>query len=300
MALWIPITILAAFAQNLRFMLQKHLKDTSLSSGGATLSRFLFSFPLAGALVWTYASLSDQALPETSARFWAFALAGAVSQIIATMCVVSIFQHRNFAIGITFKKTEVIQTAIIGFVLLGEGLHPLALVAIFIGLGGVLVLSDPPAATGRWRDRIWNRAAGLGLLSGLLFGMSSIGYRGASLSLEQPDPFLAAMMTLALVTFTQTVLLSAWLLWREAGQFTKVLKSWRVSRWVGLTSMIGSLGWFTAFTLQNAAYVKALGQIELVFAFLASQFFFGEKTSRREVMGVCLIVLSILVLIASL
>ena len=47
MALWIPITLLAAFAQNLRFMLQKHLKDTSLSSGGATLSRFLYSFPLA-------------------------------------------------------------------------------------------------------------------------------------------------------------------------------------------------------------------------------------------------------------
>lgn len=300
MALWIPITVLAAFAQNLRFMLQKHLKDTSLSSGGATLSRFLFSFPLAGLLVWSYASLSDQTLPDTSARFWAFALAGAISQIIATMCVVSIFQHRNFAIGITFKKTEVIQTAIIGFVLLGEGLHPLALVAIFIGLAGVLVLSDPPAATGRWRDRIWNRAAGLGLLSGLLFGMSSIGYRGASLSLEQPDPFLAAMMTLALVTFTQTILLSGWLALRERGQITKVVKSWRISRWVGLTSMIGSLGWFTAFTLQNAAYVKALGQVELVFAFLASQFFFGEKTSRREVFGVALIVLSILVLIASL
>jgi hypothetical protein len=35
--------------------------------------------------------------------------------------------------------------------------------------------------------------------------------------------------------------------------------------------MLASAGWFSAMTLQNAAYVKAVGQIELVFAFLASR-----------------------------
>ena len=46
MPLWIPVTILAAFMQNLRFLLQRHLKVTSLSTAGATWARFLYSAPL--------------------------------------------------------------------------------------------------------------------------------------------------------------------------------------------------------------------------------------------------------------
>jgi uncharacterized membrane protein len=61
--------------------------------------------------------------------------------------------------------------------------------------------------------------------------------------------------------------------------------------------MLGSLCWFTAFTLQNAAYVKALGQVELIFSFCASYFIFNEATTRREVMGIVLVVLSIVILV---
>ncbi|MGB0966592.1 MAG: EamA family transporter, partial [Halocynthiibacter sp.] len=66
---------------------------------------------------------------------------------------------------------------------------------------------------------------------------------------------------------------------------------------VGLTSMIGSFCWFAAFTLQNAAYVKAVGQIELLFSFLAGFFVFKEKTSPREFIAMGLITASILLLI---
>ena len=86
----------------------------------------------------------------------------------------------------------------------------------------------------------------------------------------------------------------------ERGEIGRVLASWRVSSLVGVTSMLGSLGWFTAFTLQNAAYVKAVGQIELVFTFLASYFVFKERSSVREIAGILLLVVSILVLILSL
>ena len=47
--------------------------------------------------------------------------------------------------------------------------------------------------------------------------------------------------------------------------------------------MIASAGWFTAMTIQNAAYVRALGQIELVFTFAASIFLFHERPNRIEV-----------------
>lgn len=299
MPFWIPITIFAAFAQNLRFMLQRHLKTTELSTGGATLSRFLFSFPLVALIMLIYATLRDLNLPGTSARFWIAALTGGLAQILATMCVVALFAHRSFAIGITFKKTEVMLTALIGLIVLGETVSFSGLVAIAIGFAGVLLLSDPPKTenTPTGWTRFFNRAARLGIASGALFGVSAVGYRAASLSLPSDDVFLRASMTLAVVTAAQTLALASWLALRERGEVTRVIRSWRVSSLVGLTSMLGSLGWFTAFTLQNAAYVKALGQIELVFSFLASWLIFKETTSKREGLGVALLVVSVLLIV---
>ena len=48
--LWIPITVAAAFFQNLRSALQKHLKGR-LSTAGATYSRFCYAVPFAIAYV---------------------------------------------------------------------------------------------------------------------------------------------------------------------------------------------------------------------------------------------------------
>lgn len=297
MALWIPVTIFAAFAQNLRFMLQRHLKTTKLSTGGATFARFVYSAPLVAVLMLGYGGATGQSIPALGLSFWAFALAGGLAQILATMCVVAIFAHRNFAIGITFKKTEVLQAALVGFVVLGEGVSLGGMVAILIGLAGVLILSDPPQATGPWLRRIFNRAAGLGLASGVLFAVSGVGYRGAALALPEGDAFFRAVVTLSVVTASQTLAMALWLAWRERGEIGRVLAAWPVASLVGLTSMMGSVGWFFAFALQTVAYVKALGQIELVFSFLASALIFGEKTTRREALGVALLVLSILTLI---
>ena len=66
---------------------------------------------------------------------------------------------------------------------------------------------------------------------------------------------------------------------------------------MGLTSLCGSFCWFFAFSLQNAAYVNALGQVELIFSFLASILFFRESINRREVAGITLLGLSILALV---
>ena len=50
MPLWIPITIAAAFLQNLRSVVQKHLKGV-MGTTGATFVRFGFGFPFALAFV---------------------------------------------------------------------------------------------------------------------------------------------------------------------------------------------------------------------------------------------------------
>ena len=137
MALWIPITVFAAFVQNMRFMLQRHLKATRLTSTGATFARFLFSAPLAAILALGYLRWSGQILPDFDGRFWAFALGGAVAQILATVCVLALFALRNFTVGMTFKNTETLQTVAVGWVLLGDGVSGMGAVAIGIGFVGL-------------------------------------------------------------------------------------------------------------------------------------------------------------------
>ena len=297
MELWIVVTIAAAFFQTVRFMLQKLLSASALSSAGATFARFLYSAPLVVVFLALYCVATDSLLPATTLRYWLFALAGGLSQILATLCVVMLFKSRNFAVGITFKKTEVIQTALVGWILLGETISSLGIGVIVIGLIGVLLLSETPGLDGDWWRRICNRASGLGVLSGFLFAISGVCYRGATLELASEDPLLRAGVTLACVTSAQLIAMALWLRLFEPGQILAVWRARRTAAWIGVTSMAGSFCWFTAFTLQTVAYVNALGQIELIFSLLATVFFFKEPITRRELCGLGALSASILGLI---
>lgn len=295
MELWVVVTFLAAAVQTLRFSLQKRLKGLGLSTAGATFSRFLFAVPLAGAGTLALAWAGGHALPVPGALFWAFAISGGVAQIIATFCTVALFSERSFAVGIAFTKTETIQVAAFSALLLGEKVSAAGAAAIGIGFAGVVLLSRPP---GGWRQGgIFNRATVLGLLAGGFFGLSAIGYRGATQEIENADALFRAAMALACVTGFQTFAMALWLGFREPGEIGRVLRAWRATLPVGVTGVLGSFFWFIAFALQNAAYVRAVGQVELVFSILASTIFFREVPSRREVAGMAFLVLSILLIV---
>ena len=294
---WVLVTLGAATAQTARFMLQKKLRGGTLSTAGSTFARFIYSAPVVVLAAFAYAQASGQRPAGLDGTFWAYAVTGGISQILATMCVVALFTQRHFAVGITFKKTEVILAALIGLVVLGEGISALSLVAILIGFAGVVALSDPPEGGVPGIGRFWNRAAGLGLLSGALFGVSGVAYRGASLSLDTGDAVLRALVTLACVTTFQTLAMAVWLAWRERGEIGRVLAAWRVAGLVGLTSMVGSFCWFLAFTLQTVALVKAVGQVEILLSVCAGWLVFGERVTRREAQGLVLLAISIVMLV---
>jgi len=298
MSLWIPVTLAAASFQTVRFMLQKSLSAVKLSAAGATFARFFYSAPLAVLALVVVLNISDQMLPVLSAKFWLFAVIGGTSQILATICVVALFKQRNFAVGITFKKTEVIQTAIVGFVILGDEVSLGAFGAILLGLLAVLLLSKTPGGDGALWRHLTNRASQLGLGSGVLFAFSAVSYRGASLQLgDDIDAWFRALVTLAAVTSFQLISMGLWLLWRDRAELRAVWETRRTGVFVGLTRLGGSFCWFLAFTLQNAAYVKALGQVELIFSLMASTFVFRESITRREIAGIALLGLSILTLV---
>ncbi len=297
MELWIIATLVATIFQTLRFMLQKQLSTGALSTGGATFARFAYSAPLLVVLVMIWFWHSGAALPNISARFWIMGAIGGLSQILATVCVVALFRTRNFAVGITFKKTEVILSALVGLIVLGEGVSVLGFIAILVGLVGVLLLSSAPEATGSIKDRIFTKAAGLGIASGLMFAISGVTYRAATLDVDAEAPLLRAAVTLSAVTLMQFTAMAIWLRVFETGQITAVWRARRKAIWIGLMSLGGSLGWFVAFTLQTAAYVNALGQVELLFSLLVSVLVFKERLSRREGLGIGFLTASVLLLI---
>jgi drug/metabolite transporter (DMT)-like permease len=299
MELWIPITIAAAFLQNLRSALQKRLQG-SLGTRGASFVRFGYGFPVAALYVVLLHYGFGYAFPALNWSFVAWAMIGGVAQIFATIMLVHLFSLRNFAVGTAYSKTEPVQAAVFGFILLGEKLTPAAAGAIVVGVIGVMLISMARMPLS-WRNLVvalGSRTALLGIASGTVFGVSVVAYRSASLSLDGPNVLMQAAMTLACVTTFQTVFMLVWMAWKDKSEITQVLKTWRSSGLVGLASVFGSACWFTAMTLQQVAYVRALGQIELVFTFMASYFLFKERINRMEILGCLLIVSGILGLLA--
>jgi len=294
MELWIPITIFAAFCQNARSALQKHLKG-KLGTTGATFIRFGYGMPF----VFVYVAVLNQffgyPLPKPGAIFFAAAVVGGLAQIIATFLLVHLFSFRNFAVGTAYSKTEPVQAALFGLVLLGETVTPIAGIAIVVGVLGVVLISLSKAPSG-WRGigaALISRPALIGLASAAFFGASAASYRAASLSLDGPGFAMQAAFSLAFVTLFQTVVMVIWMRSREPEQLSASLTNWRAAVWVGLAGVAGSVGWFTAMTLQQVAYVRALAQIELVFTFAVSWFVFREKITRWELAGCTLVVAAI-------
>ena len=68
----------------------------------------------------------------------------------------------------------------------------------------------------------------------------------------------------------------------------------RISAFIGLTSAVGSIGWFSAFALQNASYVRGVAQIEIVFTLLISWLYFRERLTALEYAGIVVTVLGVL------
>jgi len=260
-----------------------------LTPAAATWARFLYSAPLVAVLVAIYAQMTNQAFPRPGDGFWPYALAGGVFQILATICTVWLFKQRAFAVGITFKKTEVMLTVLAGLIVLGDSVSMAGAAAIALGFVGVLLLSEPPEG-----GSLFNVAAGIGLLSGVFFALSAVTYRGATLAMDTSDPILSGGATLSVVTVWQTLALGLWLWWREPGQIQATLRTWRTSAFVGVFSLIGSWSWFAAFSLMNAAYVFAVGQIELIFSLFVGVLWFREKLRMREMMGMVILTLSII------
>jgi len=298
MELWIPLTILAAFFQNIRSALQKHLQG-KLSTLGAAYVRFLYAWPLA--LLYFVVIIETEAapVPAPGLGFVAYALLGGICQILFTVFLLWLFSFHNFAVGTTFSKLETVMVAIFGLLLLGDALTPMVMLAIALSACGLIVLSAGQFGIGiaGVLRGLWRLPTLIGLACAAWLGLSVVLFRAASLSLELDNFLVAASFTLLVVLLLQTLIMGAIIVLREPAQLRLVLRHWRPAALVGISGGIASVGWFSAFTLQNATYVRALGQIELLFTFIATLFVFREKVSRLEIIGILLIAAAIVLIL---
>ena len=298
MELWIPITIVAAFLQNIRSGLQKHLTGT-MGTTGVTFVRFGFGMPFVLILLAVLHWGIGYTLPPITPQFLFWCTIGGGCQISATFLLVHLFSLRNFAAGTAYSRTEPVMAAISGFILFGEPVGPRTLAAIILCVAGVMLLSLARQAITALSvlTALTQRTALIGLASGFLFGLSAVSYRGASTALGGPNVLMQGAVTLGVVITGQTLVMLIWIALREPRELPRIRAAWRPAVIVGLAGAAASLGWFTAMTLQNAAIVKALAQVEMLFTVATSILIFRERIAAREIGGCALIVAGLLVLV---
>ena len=295
--LWIPITLWAAFAQTLRNAAQRGLtKD--LGTLGATLVRFLYGLPFAALWLVGVHYVGGFDIPTANTAFLGWVLLGAVSQMAATALLLKVMTERNFTLGVAYSKSEIIQVAVLGFVFLGDRVNIVVAVAIALGTAGVLMLA-PADREHPWRALLtgWtSRLALFGIASGTGFALSAVGFRGAAIALNGSSFLMSAALTLLVAQFVQTLLLGGWLLVRHRDVILRVLKAWRVSLFAGFMGAAASAGWFTAMAIEPVAHVRTLGLTELLFSYVVSRRVFREHLERRELVGIGLLIVGLIVI----
>lgn len=298
MELWIPLTIAAAFFQNIRSALQKHLKG-KLSTLGAAYVRFVYAWPIALIYFFVVVVTQGEPLPGFSAAFVLYSLFGGICQIMFTVFLLWLFSFHNFAVGTTISKLETVMVAIFGLILLGDKLTQPVIIAIAMSTLGLVVMSAGQAklSINNLVSGLWRLPTLVGLACATWLGMSVVLFRAASLSLGVDNFLVASSFTLLIVLILQIAVMGVMIAIREPRQFKQIVIHWRPAALVGISGGLASIGWFGAFTLQNATYVRALGQIELIFTFAVTLLVFREKVSSKEIAGIVMITSSIILIL---
>ena len=293
-SLWIPFTITAAMGQVARNAMQRQLTGP-LGTWGATNIRFLFGFPFALLFFAAVLVFTGDRLPWPTIAFWPWLLVGALCQILATGLMLLAMNARSFVVTTAYLKTEAIQTAIFGFVFLGDHLTVLKVLAILIATAGVLITALRGGGAKGFADL---RPTLIGLASAAAFALSANGYRGAIITIEGTSFVTAATYTLVFGLFVQTLVLTIYLLARAPGVLKAILGLWKPSLLAGFMGAFASQFWFLAFALTAAANVRTLALVEVLFAQGVAYYSFKQPISARELGGIVLIVIGVALLVA--
>lgn len=272
-----------------------------MTTGAATYVRYIFTLPFAAAWALLLAAGFGVALPWPNAASLLGSAGVAGGQIVGTWFLLQALQSRNFAVGVAYSKTDVLQAALFEALVLGSAVTLGAAMAMLIATAGVMLISlksagrSPIGLLGGLADR----SAAYGLLSGAGFAIAIVSVRSAVLALSESGPFAASIVALLSTLVMQVVGMGAWLAWREPAAFGVMARHWRVPVFVGAMGALGSICWFLAMSVQEVAYVRTLGLVEIVATIVISRVLFKEKTVLREIAGIVILLIGIALLLNS-
>ena len=282
---WAIFAVLAAFFQNLRTSLQKKL-NKNLSIVASTYVRFAFALPFALIVfIFNFGNFDIISTVLNQSNFFYYTFLGSVIQITFTITLLYLFRFSNFVVGTSLSKTEVIQIAIFEYIILKDKLNLFGILGIIIATIGVIMISIKDLRL--FFKNFFSKVTLIGLGAGLLLGLSVVYFRAAALSLENfSSNFDKAFMTVFFALIIQTTLITIYLVIFERPEFKKFLENKFEIFLAGLSGFLATLSWFFAFTLIQASFVRALGQIEIFFSYVSSKYLFKEKITFIEILGV--------------
>jgi drug/metabolite transporter (DMT)-like permease len=283
---WIACTLIAAAAQTARNAMQSGLTG-SIGTLGATQVRFLYGVPFSLLFLVVAIVAAHAGVPAPSARFLAFTAGGAVAQILATALLLTAMHRGSFSVATALSKTEAVQIAVFGLLILGDHLTPLRMVAIAVATLGVALVAIKPGE--KWSAASLGPAL-LGIASGAGFALAAVGFRGGILALTDGSYWLRATTTLTWSLGIQALLLGAWMAAFARKALVGSLRLWRKSLLAGFLGAFASQFWFLGFSLTAAANVRTLGLIEVLFAQAVGRRVFRQKLAAREALGMLFIV----------
>ncbi|HXV07134.1 MAG TPA: EamA family transporter [Burkholderiales bacterium] len=294
---WALFTVAAAAAQTARNAMQRGL-TAKVGVAAASWARFIFALPFALAFLAVVLSFETGSVSVRDG-FGVWLLIGSLAQMAGTATMLLAMRDRSFVTVTAYLKTEPIQVAAFSFAFLGEPLTPLRFAAVVLGTAAVMLMSWPPASTkdafgAAGRDL---RGAGWGVAAAAAFAMAAVGYRGAVTHLDGVSFLSAATLALAATLTIQTLLSIAWLLIANRTSLPALFVAWRESVPAGFAGAIASQCWFLALALQAAPAVRTLALVEVVFAQLVSWRLLREKVSRREIAGMALLAVALIVIL---
>ena len=286
---WVIFTVLAAFFQNLRTSLQKRL-NKNLSLVASAYVRFAFALPFALIVFFlNFRSLDIVPIILDQNNFIYYTFLGAIFQVIFTLLLLYLFKFSNFVVGTSLSKTEVIQIAIFEYILLKDKLNLFGVIGIIVATIGVIVITIKDVKL--FFRNFFSKVTLIGLTTGLILGLSVVYFRAAALSLENfSSNFDKAITTLFFGLFIQTAVVTTYLLTFEKSEFKKFYQNKVEICLTGLAGFLATLSWFFAFTLIQASFVRAVGQIEILFSYMSSKYLFKEKITFIEIMGIIIFI----------
>jgi drug/metabolite transporter (DMT)-like permease len=199
-------------------------------------------------------------------------LARSVSGLAAMYCFFYAIVHLHLAEAVLLNFSSPIFTAILAALWLKEPVSRKTVIAVAIGLAGIVFILKPGPG-------IWSSAAPIGVMSGILAALAMVNIR----SLSSTEPTYRIVLYFAIVS-TAISAVPAFLHWRPPTPHTLAFMAA-----AGLFATMGQYMMTFAYSTAHAARVGTLNYSTVIFAGLFGWWLWGEVPDALSAVGAVLV-----------